>query len=165
MDKAGVERSAHINKDGGRDMLQRVSVVTVHVALALCLVASQVSAEVFAYPKKGQSQQQFEQDQFGCHQWAKGQTGVDPSQAAAPPQERGGGLRGAGRGAAVGAIGGAIGGNAGKGAAIGAAVGGTVGVARQAGRNQQAQQQAQAGRSNYDRAYAGCMAGRGYQVS
>jgi hypothetical protein len=44
-------------------------------------------------------------------------------------------------------------------------VGGTVGLARQAGRNQQAQQQAQAASHNYDRAYAGCMAGRGYQVS
>jgi hypothetical protein len=30
---------------------------------------------------------------------------------------------------------------------------------------QQAQAQAQAGYNNYDRAYAGCMAGRGYQVS
>jgi hypothetical protein len=165
MDKAGVERSAHIDNDGGQDMLQRGSVVAVHVALALCLVASQVSAEVFAYPKKGQSQQQFEQDQYACHQWAKGQTGVSSSQAAAPPPERGGALRGAGRGAAVGAIGGAIGGDAGKGAAVGAAVGGTVGLARQAGRNQQAQQQAQAASSAYDRAYAGCMAGRGYQVS
>jgi hypothetical protein len=165
MNKAGAERSAHLDNDGGRAMLQRGSVVAVHVALALCLVASQVSAEVFAYPKKGQSQQQFEQDQYACHQWAKGQTGVSSSQAAAPPPQQGGGLRGAGRGAAVGAIGGAIGGNAGKGAAIGAAVGGTVGVARQAGRNQQAQQQAQAASSAYDRAYAGCMAGRGYQVS
>jgi hypothetical protein len=138
----------------------------VHVALAFCLVASQVSAEVFAYPKKGQSQQQFEQDQFACHQWAKGQTGVDPTQssAAAQPQS-GGAVRGAARGAAVGAIGGAIGGDAGKGAAIGAGVGGTVGLARQAGRNQQAAQQDQAARTNYDRAYAGCMAGRGYQVS
>ena len=146
-------------------MLQRGSVVAVHIALALCLVASQVSAEVFAYPKQGQSQQQFEQDQFACHQWAQGQTGASASQAAAPPPERGGAVRGAGRGAAVGAIGGAIGGNAGKGAAIGAAVGGTTGAFRQAGRNQQAQQQAQAAGSAYDRAYAGCMAGRGYQVS
>jgi hypothetical protein len=32
-------------------MLQRGSIV-VNVALALCLVASQVSAAVFAYPKK-----------------------------------------------------------------------------------------------------------------
>ena len=175
MDKVRAEGAARMEPDGGRNMLQRGSMVAVYAALALCLVASQVSAEVFAYPKKGQSQQQFEQDQFGCHQWAKGQTGVDPTQAqastAAPPPERGGALRGAGRGAAVGAIGGAIGGNAGKGAAVGAAVGGTVGLARQAGRNQQAAQaqqqaqaQAQAGLNNYDRAYAACMQGRGYQV-
>src|SRR5215475_7053412 len=110
MGQAGAECSAHMDNDGGRDMFQRGSVVAVHVALALCLVASQVSAEVFAYPKKGQSQQQFEQDQYACHQWAKGQTGVSSSQAAPPPQQ-GGTLRGAGRGAAVGAIGGAIGGN------------------------------------------------------
>jgi OmpA family protein len=174
MDKAGMKGCVRVYNDGGRDMLQRGSLV-VNVVLAICLVASQVSAEVFAYPKQGQSQQQFEQDQFGCHQWAKGQTGADPTQAqastAAPPPERGGAVRGAGRGAAVGAIGGAIGGNAGKGAAIGAAAGGTVGVARQAGRNQQAAQaqqqaqaQAQAGLNNYDRAYAACMQGRGYQV-
>ena len=79
MDEAGAASVAHMDNDGGRDMLHRGS-MTVNVALALCLVASQVSAEVFAYPKKGQSQQQFEQDQFGCHQWAKGQTGVDPTQ-------------------------------------------------------------------------------------
>ena len=92
--------------EGGRDMLLHGS-MGVHVTL--CLVASQVSAEVFAYPKKGQSQQQFEQDQFGCHQWAKGQTGVDPTQpqpsAAAPPPQQGGAVRGAAGGAALGAIG------------------------------------------------------------
>jgi hypothetical protein len=115
--------------------------VAVNIALALCLGVSQASAEVFAYPKQGQSQQQFEQDQYACHQWAKGQTGADPASTAAPPQ-RGGAVRGAAGGAAVGAIGGAIGGDAGKGAA-------------------QAQQQAQA---NYDRAYAACLQGRGYQV-
>lgn len=155
-------------------MLHRGS-IAVNVALALCLVASQVSAEVFAYPKKGQSQQQFEQDQFGCHQWAKGQTGVDPTQpqpsASAPPPQTGGAVRGAAKGAAVGAVGGAIGGDAGKGAAIGAGVGATVGLMKQASRNQQAAQaqqqaqaQAQAGRNSYDRAYAACMEGRGYQV-
>ena len=115
-------------------MLQHGSSV-VHVALAMCLVASQVSAEVFAYPKKGQSQQQFEQDQFGCHQWAKGQTGVDPTrlQASVPSAaQQGGAVRGAAGGAALGAIGGAIGGNAGKGAAIGAGVGAGAGLIRQA---------------------------------
>jgi hypothetical protein len=39
-------------------MLHRGSVV-MNVVLAICLVASQVSTEVFAYPKKGQSQHKF----------------------------------------------------------------------------------------------------------
>jgi hypothetical protein len=113
-----------------------------------------------------ESQQQFEQDQFGCHQWAQGQTGIDPTRsqqsAYAPPPERGGIVRGAAS---------AIGGNAGKGAAIGAGVGAATGLLRQGRRNQQAAQaqqqaqaQAQAGLSNYDRAYAACMQGRGCQI-
>src|SRR5215813_11555514 len=97
-------------------------------AAALCLVVSgQAAAEVFVYPKQGQSQEQFQKDQFECHSWAKQQTGFDPSQpspSASPPAPQTGGVaRGGARGAAVGAIGGAIGGDAGKGAAIGAAVG------------------------------------------
>ncbi len=149
--------------------------LTLIVVLAGCLAAGQVWAEVFAYPKQGQSQEQFENDQFQCHKWAKGQTGVDPSQpaprAATPPPQTGGAVRGAAGGAALGAIGGAIGGDAGKGAAIGAGVGGALGLMKQAARNQQAAQahaqaqvQAQAARSNYDRAYAACLEGRGYQV-
>src|SRR5262249_56088638 len=58
-------------------------------AAVLCvLVAAPAVAEVFVYPKQGQTQQQFEQDQFSCHSWAKQQTGVDPSQsyASASPQ-------------------------------------------------------------------------------
>ncbi len=57
--------------------------VTVTVVLGCWLIGRQASAEVFAYPKKGQSQEQFEQDQFQCHKWAKGQTGIDPTK---PPQ-------------------------------------------------------------------------------
>ena len=144
-------------------MWHRGGIVAVNVALALCLGVSQVSAEVFAYPKQGQSQQQFEQDQYACHQWAKQQTGGDPASAAAPPQ-RGGAVRGAAGGAAVGAIGGAIGGDAGKGAAIGAGVGAAAGLLRQGGRNQQAAQAQQQAQANYDRAYAACLQGRGYQV-
>src|SRR5262249_61281193 len=95
-------------------MWYRGSVVAVSLALGLCLGVSQASAEVFAYPQQGESQQQFEQDQFACHQWARGQTGVDPSQAqasAAAPPQRGGAVRGAAGGAALGAVGGAIGGD------------------------------------------------------
>jgi YMGG-like Gly-zipper len=149
--------------------------VAVMGVLVGCLIAGPAWAEVFAYPKKGQSQQQFEQDQFQCHQWAKGQTGVDPTQpqqsAAAPPPQQGGAVKGAARGAALGAIGGAIGGDAGKGAAIGAGVGAAGGAMRQRSQNQQAAQaqqqaqaQAQGQRSQYDKAYAVCLEGRGYQV-
>lgn len=151
-------------------MLSRRSLALI-VVLAGCLAAGQVWAEVFAYPKKGQSQEQFENDQFQCHKWAKAQTGFDPAQAqpqavTSAPQQ-GGAVRGAAGGAAVGAIGGAIGGDAGKGAAIGAGVGGALGLLKQSARNQQAAQaqaQAQAARSSYDRAYATCLEGRGYQV-
>src|SRR5574341_173976 len=107
-------------------MRNRLS-IAMGIGLAMCIAGSQARAEVFAYPKKGQSQEQFEQDQFQCHKWAKGQTGVDPTQpqqsAAAPPPQQGGAVRGAAKGAALGAIGGAIAGDAGKGAAIGAGVG------------------------------------------
>ena len=148
--------------------------IAMAVGLAMCIAGSQASAEVFAYPKKGQSQEQFEQDQFQCHKWAKGQTGVDPAQpqqsAAAPPPQ-GGAVRGAAKGAALGAIGGAIAGDAGKGAAIGAGVGAAGGAMKRrqqeqqaAQAQQQAQAQAQATRSQYDKAYAVCLEGRGYQV-
>ena len=154
--------------------MQNLGYAVVMFAL-INLIAGPASAEVFAYPKKGQSQEQFEKDQFECHKWAVGQTGVDPNKpqqtAAAPPPQQGGAVKGAARGAAIGAIGGAIGGNAGKGAAIGAGVGAAGGAIRQNQANkqtaqaqQQAESQAQAGRNQYDKAYAVCLEGRGYQV-
>jgi hypothetical protein len=155
-------------------MRNRMSVVVMGVLVA-CLIAGSVWAEVIAYPKKGQSQQQFEKDQFECHQWAKGQTGVDPTKpqqsAAAPPPQQGGAVRGAARGAAGGALIGAAAGDAGKGAAVGAAAGAVGGRMRQNNQNQQAaqaQQQAQAqasaGQAGYDKAYGVCLEGRGYSV-
>jgi hypothetical protein len=143
-------------------------------ALWLTMPTGLVSAEVFVYPKPGQSQDRFERDQYECHGWAQKQTGYNPSQpvvVAAPPPEHGGALRGGARGAAVGAIGGAIGGDAGKGAAIGAGVGAAAGLMRQGSRNAQsaqAAQQAQASQhanlQRYEQAYSACLAGRGYQV-
>jgi hypothetical protein len=144
--------------------------------LATCVFAGTGFGEVFVYPK-GQSQQQFEKDQFECHQWATQQTGFNPSQpapTAAPPSTAGDGTvaRGAARGAAVGAVGGAIGGDAGKGAAVGAGVGAAAGVMKRnqhnkqvAASNQQAQQQQQANIGRYESAYKTCMKGRNYQVS
>jgi OmpA family protein len=149
---------------------------TVIVAgLAAGTLVSAAEAEVFVYPKPGQSQEAFQKDQFECHNWAKQQTGFDPAQpsqaAAAPPPQQGGAVKGAARGAAVGAVGGAIGGDAGKGAAVGAGVGAAGGAMKQNANNraaaqasQQAQAQQQANYSNYERAYAVCLQGRGYSV-
>ena len=147
----------------------RIWITTMSLGLVLVIGGGPVWAEVIAYPKKGQTQEQFEKDQFDCHKWAKGQTGVDPTQApqaaAPPPPQKGGAVRGAARGAAVGAAAGAVAGDAGKGAAIGAAAGGTGGAIKQGQQNKQAAQaQQQAARSQYDKAYAVCLEGKGYAV-
>ena len=147
---------------------------TILIALTAAALVSSAQAEVFVYPKQGQSQDAFQKDQYECHNWAQQQTGFNPAappQAAAPPPQQGGAVRGAARGAAVGAVGGAIAGDAGKGAAVGAAVGGTATVMRNnranreaAAANQQAQAQQQAAYGNYEKAYATCLSGRGYSV-
>ena len=153
------------------------------VAALVLSVPAIAAAQGFAYPEKGQSQQQQQQDFGACSNWAMQQSGYNPAQpmaTAPPPQQQpvtGSGARvgGAARGAAVGAVGGAIGGDAGKGAAIGAATGAAIGGMRrrQEMRAEQDayQQQAAAtqnanaqGKANYDRAFAACMQGRGYTV-
>ena len=131
-------------------------------------------AQPVAYPAKGQSSQQQQQDQAACQSWAKSNTGIDPSTVAATPPPSGpavgGGERvaGAARGAAGGAVVGAIAGDAGKGAAVGAAAGTMVGGsrARQNRRNAQASAQAQnqGAMDRFNQAYAACMSGRGYRV-
>jgi hypothetical protein len=149
--------------------------IAIVTGLAACMFVSAAHADVYVYPKPGQSQESFESDQYACHNWAAQQSGFNPSApppaAGAPPPQQGGAVKGAARGAAVGAVGGAIAGDAGKGAAIGAAVGGTGGAMRQnrqnresAAASQQAQAQQQAGYANYEKAYATCLSGRGDSV-
>ena len=154
-------------------MMRHPRFLSAALAATLALLTASAAAEVIVYPKAGQTAEQFQQDQFTCHQIAQQQTGFNPSQpqqVAAPPPQQGGAIRGAAGGAALGAVGGAIGGDAGKGAAIGAGVGAAAGLIRQNRNNrqnaqyaQQQQMQQQSGMQNYDQAYAGCMASRGYQ--
>ncbi|HSN05353.1 MAG TPA: glycine zipper domain-containing protein [Nitrospira sp.] len=152
-------------------------ILTVGLLAAFTLVSvGSVEADMFVYPKKGQSKDQQQKDQYECHLWAVEQTGVDPMKPAQPPPataQSGGGevVHGAAKGAALGAIGGAIAGDAGKGAAVGAAVGGGAGAMKRRGhqkQQQQAQQQAaqkqQTDVQAYQRALGVCMEGRGYQV-
>jgi hypothetical protein len=140
------------------------------------------TAQPYIYPNQGQSPQQEQFDKGQCYSWAVQQTGFDPANpqmGMAPPPSpqasQGGMVRGAAGGAALGAVGGAIGGNAGEGAAIGAGVGALFGGMRRARerREQEQMQEAYAtqqqsamsqGRSNYERAFSACMAGRGYTV-
>ena len=151
-----------------------------NIVLVLCLAAGPaLASDMIIYPAKGQSQDQQQKDEYECYQWAKGQTGFDPMQqpqATAPPpadtsSSTGGGLlRGALVGAAVGGIADGSDG-AGKGAAIGGLLGGARSRSQQrqyeAERDQWAQQQAaqyQAGRNQYNRAFAACMEPRGYSI-
>jgi hypothetical protein len=41
-------------------------------------------ADLIVYPKNGQSKEQQAADQYECHNWAKGQTGFDPTQVGDP---------------------------------------------------------------------------------
>ena len=140
----------------------------------LLSISSTVFAQPYIFPAKGQSEQQMEKDKYSCYGWAKNQTGYDPMN---PPKvvvaatNESSAVGGAARGAAGGAIIGAIGGNAGKGAAIGAAAGGIGrGMSNRSKRNQQQEnannQAAQIShqKSEYDRAYAVCLEGKGYSI-
>ena len=75
--------------------------------------AGQAPSDFIIYPKQGQSKDQQAADQYECHNWAKGQTGFDPTQP----------------------NGGVAAGDADR------------------------------AHSNYDRAMAACLQGRGYQVN
>jgi hypothetical protein len=172
-----MRKSAHLFKT----VLVMLIVFSIGLFIGLPDIVS-AQSDLIVYPKKGQTAQQQEKDEYECYTWGKNKTGFDPMQVpkatAPPPQQeakQGGVGRGAVRGGVTGLAVGAIAGDAGKGAAIGAAAGGLFGGMRrqdQKRREEQAQQQwaqdqaAQYAhkRNNYDRAYKACLEGRGYTV-
>lgn len=140
------------------------------------VLAQQQFPEPYAYPTKGQTQEQQQQDHFACYSWAKQQTGVDPSQLSpdttTQSSQQGQAIRGAAKGSLLGVVGGAIGGDVGEGAAIGAGVGALAGLFRKREeQQQQAQVQAQTNEAEqqklqtYYSAWTACMQGRGYSVN
>jgi hypothetical protein len=140
--------------------------VVLGCALAFVLVGDAAWGQggLYVYPAKGQSPAQQDRDEYECYQWARRQSGVDPSQPGPGRDigyERGRTVGGAARGAALGAAVGAIAGDAGKGAAAGAVVGGVGG--RRRGRREE-EYRAAARTDSYDRAYEACMGARGYSV-
>jgi hypothetical protein len=152
------------------------------IGLLVVLVSPALASGVIVYPAKGQSAEQQQKDEGECMSWASQQTGFNPTapiQATTPPPATAAPTARAGkgmlRGALVGTAAGAIAGDTGKGAAIGAASGGLFGGMRrrdqaaasqqqqEAWADQQAAQYAQK-QSDFNRAYAACLKGRGYTV-
>jgi hypothetical protein len=153
-------------------------VVIVASIVGLVCGARIAAAEPVAYPTKGQSFDKQNRDEYECHAIAQKETGVDPvavaEQATAASKSDSGGKSGAGSaagGAAMGAMRGAAEGDAGAGALHGAGMGRLIALVRSR-RQMEQQQQAGAAQSadlrsqldKYDRAYAACMTGRGYEV-
>ena len=159
-------------------------------ALSLVMAALVVpgfvwAQDFFIYPRDGQSPEQQQRDENECMNWARDQTGFDPlatPRATRPPPQQtagstaGGAGRGALGGAAAGAAIGALTGDTRRGAGIGAASGALIGGSRRSNqrRNEQAardnweREQAAIhaeGRNNFNRAFRGCLEGRGYTVS
>ncbi|MCP3867568.1 MAG: hypothetical protein GY703_05630 [Gammaproteobacteria bacterium] len=156
---------------------RKLPVVT---GLLACLLAgsSAPASELYVFPGKGQSEAQMEQDKFSCYQWARKNTGYDPTNpprvstttTSSQPYRPGGDVvRGAAKGAIVAGI---ADGDAGKGAAVGAIGGGVFGGMRHQRRVESQRQQAAANqsarssamRSDYNRAYSACLEGKGYTV-
>ena len=136
-----------------------------------------LAQDLVIYPSQGQDQEQQGADEYQCYGWSKDRSGFDPMvapRASTPPPRKQAPKGGLARGAVGGAvIGGIIGGSSGakKGAGAGAVLGG----ARRADQKRQqkraddqwAQDQARQyneGRSTYNRNFAACMEGRGYNV-
>jgi hypothetical protein len=145
--------------------------------------AAAVNTTVYAYPLHGQTAEQLDRDRYECYVWAKQQTGFDPSAANVPAQERVQVVSGPppGTGTAVGAVTGAVIGAAisnpwqrGFGALAGALIGGAIGSSADAANAQRSHEAVVYDReqmreiehqaSDYRRALAACLEGRGYSV-
>jgi len=135
------------------------------------------SLGLVVFPAKEQAADVQAADEAYCMNWAKEQTGIDPTAPAAPPapkpeKQSGGAVKGAVRGAVAGTAIGAVAGDTGKGAAVGATAGALGGVAKQKAANEAAQKQAQqqaaaatqAQMDQFKKAAAVCLEGKGYTV-
>jgi hypothetical protein len=166
-------------------MVKQIAKLAVLLLLVGLVAGPAMAQEPIVYPSKGQSQDQMEKDKYECYRWAKEQTGFDPMAAptatTAPPRKHarhstaGGAVRGGVGGGLLGLGVGAIAGNSKKGAAIGALSGAAIGGMRSHERNREdqraqeewAQREANnyaRGRSEYNRAFAACLEGKGYTV-
>ena len=130
------------------------------LALAGCVVTPPPGPGVTAYPGRGKTMADFQQDEVVCRQYAQQQTGIPP-QEAANQSAVGSAALGTALGAAAAAAIGAATGNPAAGAAIGAGSGLFLGAA--SGTNAAAASASSVQRG-YDIAYAQCMVAHGNSV-
>ena len=150
--------------------MRTIGTFLLSTALALLGAGDLAAQDVYIYPTKNQSAEQMGRDKEECHDWAVGETGVDPVKMATEAQAKSGG-GGALGGAAMGAARGAMSGEAGAGAMQGVGIGRLVHAIR-ARRQMEEQQETQAKEQQqrqvqlqkYDRAFGACLTGRGYTV-
>lgn len=155
--------------------------------MALALLAggslAQTRPAPVVYPARGQDAEQQDRDRYACHDWARTQSGVDPTRLAAavpaapaaptattaPAADPTGGMgRGAIGGAAIAEV---TNHDSGRGAAVGALASGLAGRIKQ---SRQAPPAASAppatpsaavqAQDLYQRAFAACLEARGYVV-
>jgi Glycine zipper len=156
-------------------MMTAVSLIA--VPLAAQPTVSPASLGLIVYPAKGQPPAQQQQDEGECYQWARQQTGIDPTApgvtaAQVDKSPDGSMVKGAAGGALAGTAIGAIAGDTGKGAAIGATAGAIRGRRQSKARKkeeekeaqQQAQTQNQQTKGTFGKAMSACLEGRGYSV-
>jgi hypothetical protein len=150
----------------------RLSPLLCGIATSLVLFSAATAAQQHAYPGKGQSAAQQQQDEAECGDWAIKSSGYDPAHPPAvavaqpaPVTGSGARMRGATAGAAVGAIGGNDVGNAAvKGAVVGGVVRRNKNRAAASQANEAAAAQQQASSASYFNARQACLEGRGYSV-
>ena len=134
------------------------------------------SLGLFVYPGAGQDAGRQGRDEGECYNWARQQTGIDPTapptQVEAAEVKRGDTVKGAAGGAMVGTAVGAIVGETGEGAAVGAVAGAARGRRARKQAQKQAKQEAKQAtatldtqtKATFNKAWGACLEGRGYSV-
>jgi len=127
-------------------------------------------------PGAGQDAGRQGRDEGECYNWARQQTGIDPTapptQVEAAEVKRGDTVKGAAGGAMVGTAVGAIVGETGEGAAVGAVAGAARGRRARKQAQKQAKQEAKQAtaaldtqtKATFNKAWGACLEGRGYSV-
>jgi hypothetical protein len=139
-----------------------IPVAVVALALGGCAVMPPSGPSVVALPQRGESLDQFQQNDYACRDYANRSTNSSGAAQAATTNSVNSTALGTLGGAALGALIGAAAGNAGAGAAIGAGGGLLIGGANGANG---AQYSAAGLQAQYDAAYAQCMTSKGDTIA